>query len=419
MKKIISALLAICMCLSLVLLFAACGEESGEPSKNRDKGKVLLNGVPLEQYVIIYPKDDDDMEEAAEYLAACAKKRFSVEMNFLSDRQPLAEYEILLGSINRDTSSVQSEALTKDEYYIAPLDKKVWISGAFLTTICTAIDSFLESFERVGKDRCLELTAPKKGSDLSHLRVMTYNLLGGTNHTNRDHERINMVLDLIGKYQPDIFGVQEATPNWMASLRERFGDRYDSVGVGRYANGSGEASAIFYLKDKFECLDSGTRWLSETPDVPGSKLDHPEYTSEYVRIYTYAKLKEKATEKVFLHVNTHLDTNDAACNEQARILMQELSAYNLEGIPCLITGDFNFGKDSSPYEIITMSGFADTLEVAERTRNSNMLWVDHIFASQSIDVSYHRICTETYARASGEVLQPSDHKPVFIDCVIS
>lgn len=423
MKKLLCLLLALCMCLSLSMLFTACDEEPTDPNADDtapQEGQVLLNGVPLADYVIIYPSGDDHMKEAADYLVTAIKDRYSCVLQRSSDALSASDagsatgYEILLGNTNRDTSAVQGVTLTKDDYMIAPVGKSVWLTSSSLTLLYKAIDDFEASFVSDGKNTCMELSAPKKVSDTSYLRIMSYNVLGGTNHASRDFERINMLLDLIEKYEPDIFGVQEATPNWMSSLRERFGDRYDSVGVGRYADGSGEACAIFYLKSKYECLDSGTRWLSRTPEIPGSRLDE----SEYIRVYTYVKLKDKQTGKIFLHANTHLDLEDWACEEQADILMGELQSYKEEGLTLIVTGDYNCAKGSEAYRILTNTGFLDSIDIAEQTQNKEALWVDHIFLSKGIDVPYYQICTETYARANGEIVQPSDHRPVFIDCVI-
>ena len=425
MKKLLCLLLALCMCLSLSLLFTACEEEPETPPEEPQEGQVLLNGVPLADYVIVYPSGDDHMKEAADYLVAALNNKFSCVLQrtsdalLSSDRESATGYEILLGNTNRDTSSVQDATLTKDEYMIAPLEKKVWVTGVFPTMLYKAIDAFVASFVNDGKNTSFALSAPKKESGSDFLRVMSYNLHAGANHTNRDFELIDMVLNLIEKYEPDIFGVQEATPNWMSSLRERFGDRYDSVGVGRYANGSGEACAIFYLKDRFEILDNdtGTRWLSNTPDVPGSRLEN----SEYTRIYTYAKFKDKKTGKVFLHANTHLDLDDLACEEQANILIEELKPYKEAGIPLIATGDYNCRKGSFAYITMTdarWGGLSDSLDVADYTLNGSNSMIDHIFLSKEVDVTYYQVCTETYARANGEIVQPSDHKPVFIDCVL-
>ena len=419
MKKLLCTLLVLCMCMSVGLLFASCEEEpdvTPQPEPE-DKEEVLLNGIPLTNYKIIYPAGDDLLKEAAESLADALKTKYSCALPSSSDAASTAEHEILLGNIDRDTSSVQSEALTKDDYQIAPLGKKIWLSGGSLLSLYKCIDDFVASFVQSGNDLCMNLSAPKRGSDASYSRVMTYNVLASTNHTNRDLEKINMVLDLIEKYEPDIFGVQEATPNWMSSLRDRFGDRYDSVGVGRYKDGSGEASAIFYLKDEYELLDSGTRWLSETPDVPGSRS----FGSQYVRIYTWAKLKEKSTGKIFLHANTHLDLDDYACEMQAELLMEELQPYRDAGIPVILTGDFNCRSYDLAYQIINDKRYGamkDSLNEAEHKRNNADGMIDHIFLTDEVKALYYQVCTEKFARANGEVIQPSDHKPVFIDCVL-
>lgn len=432
MKKLLCLLLALCMCFSLSMLFTACDDEPADqpPPEEPQEGQVLLNGVPLADYVIVYPEGDSDMEEAAGYFIAFAKSELSVKMRAVSDQQAAAEYEILLGNTNRDTSSVQNVTLTKDEYYIAPLGKSVWISGIFPTKMHKAIDNLLASFVKVGNDMCFELAASKKESDFSHVRIMSYNVWGGTNNPgyNVDEERIGMVLDLIEKYEPDIFGLQEVVQHgWRKTLDAHFGDLYASVGVGRYANGGGESCAIYYLKSKFECLESGTRWLSETPDVPGSII--PE-GSKSVRIYTYAKLKEKATGKVLLHVNTHLD-NSGANVRQAEILMEEIAACNTEGLPCIITGDFNFGKDTEGYKNVTGEGYIDSLDVANYRESSvtddkishdglisRYELIDHIFVTNDIKVPFYQLCTEKYACENGEIVQPSDHRPVYIDCVL-
>ena len=421
MKKILCLLLAMCMCLSLGLLFTACDEEPTDPNTDDttpQEGQVLLNGVPLADYTIVYPSGDDNMKGAADYLVTALKEKFSCVLQRTSDAAP-TEYEILLGNTSRDTSAVQGISLTKDDYMIAPLEKKVWITGVFPTMLYKAIDAFVASFVNDGKNTTFELSAPQKESGSDFLRVMSYNVLGGTNHSNRDFERIDMLLDLIEKYEPDIFGVQEATPNWMSSLREHFGDRYDSVGVGRYANGSGEACAIFYRKDRFEIVDgvTGTRWLSNTPDVAGSRLEN----SEYTRIYTDAKFKDKQTGKVFLHANTHLDLDDVACEEQANILIEELKPYKEAGLPLIVTGDYNCAKGSFAYITMTdarWGGLNDSLDIADYTLNGSNSMIDHIFLSKGVDVAYYQVCTETYTRANGEVVQPSDHKPVYIDCVL-
>ena len=77
--------------------------------------------------------------------------------------------------------------------------------------------------------------------------------------------RKDRVMALIAFYEYDIIGVQEARPEQMADMKQM--TEYASVGVGRDGEQGGEFSAIFYRTDRIQILDSGTFWLSETPEV--------------------------------------------------------------------------------------------------------------------------------------------------------
>lgn len=76
---------------------------------------------------------------------------------------------------------------------------------------------------------------------------------------------------LIRFYGFDVLGVQEAKPSQMSDLRAMPG--FASVGVGRDGGDRGEYSAIFYRTDRLRVLDSGTFWLSETPDTVSKGWD--------------------------------------------------------------------------------------------------------------------------------------------------
>ena len=75
-------------------------------------------------------------------------------------------------------------------------------------------------------------------------------------------------------------------------------------GVGRDNGQSlGETAVIFYRKDKFELLEQNTFWLSETPEVPGSRS----WETSDTRIATWGKFEVKATGKIIYVFNTHFD----------------------------------------------------------------------------------------------------------------
>ena len=94
----------------------------------------------------------------------------------------------------------------------------------------------------------------------------------------------------IEKISPDIMGLQECTHEWMAYLSEKFSAEYGIIGEGRDGTHTSEDqfNPILYRKDKFTLIDSGTRWLSETPEVKYSVS----YDSACRRIASWAMLEQ-------------------------------------------------------------------------------------------------------------------------------
>jgi endonuclease/exonuclease/phosphatase family metal-dependent hydrolase len=255
----------------------------------------------------------------------------------------------------------------------------------------------------------------KKHEGEDAITVMSFNLMAGAQ---KGDKRVDRVIQTILKYRPAVIGVQEATDNWMNLLRERLGDTYTVVGVGRNADGHDEHSAILYLTEEFDCLESGTKWLSDTPDVAGSKFE----SSHYTRIMTYAHLSRKSDGRQFLHVNTHLDyttklEEEATQVAQIDVLLEEIAKFS--SIPSIITGDFNATPNSQVYRIVTDAGYRDTVNntpSANRAPTYHGLMgttgepshIDFIFNKGMAYNSYYRICTE---RVNNENV--SDHYPIF------
>lgn len=162
--------------------------------------------------------------------------------------------------------------------------------------------------------------------------------------------RKDRVADYIKKNHIEVIGMQEVLHPQLEDLLERLPE-YDYVGVGRTDGATkGEYSPVFFLKDKFEVLEKGNFWLSETPDVPGSKG----WDAALERIASYAKLKDKATGKIFMAVNTHFDhVGVVARRESAKLIMRKIQQI-VGDRPAVVTGDFNVTEDDEAYK--TMVG---------------------------------------------------------------
>lgn len=238
---------------------------------------------------------------------------------------------------------------------------------------------------------------------------MSYNILCWGKEGHEREKREPLVLEIIRKNDPDTLGVQEATPEWMDFLKANL-DGYAYEGVGRDdGDNKGEYSAVFYKKDKYETVDSGNFWLSETPDKPGKGWD-----AACVRICSWVLLKDKETGKKFIHLNTHLDhIGVEARKEGMRLIFDKAESFSA---PTIVTGDFNFEQGSDFYEGLVSGKLRDSKFAAEISDDGvtynafgeyDGAIIDFIMVSPEISVKKYSVVNEIL---NGEY--PSDHFPV-------
>lgn len=170
-------------------------------------------------------------------------------------------------------------------------------------------------------------------------KIMSFNVQTENGTQVRADIRADMLRDLLDEYMPDSIGMQEVTTLWRDMMNNFiFNDSYASVGDPRTPGG--EANPIYYRTDKFELVDSGTFWLSDTPEVEGSYLEG----CLYPRICTWAHLRDRATGKEFVHFNTHLDHlsgSDGKSLRKQQIIVILKFAQRFGDIPMVLTGDLN------------------------------------------------------------------------------
>ena len=84
-----------------------------------------------------------------------------------------------------------------------------------------------------------------------------HNSGGGDSPNDWEHRR-HATRQMIRQEAPDVFGVQGRSPTSCNTLDES-AHQYARVGVGRDdGDKAGETAAIYYLRDRFDLLDSGT-----------------------------------------------------------------------------------------------------------------------------------------------------------------
>lgn len=265
---------------------------------------------------------------------------------------------------------------------------------------------------------------PNDAAIVQPVTLMSFNLRydnpgDGINAWPRRRDRVAGVIRFHGAH---VIGVQEALVTMLDDLGAML-PSYRRVGVGRTdGKARGEFSAILYDTTRVTALESGTFWLSPTPDVVGSRG----WDAALERIATWARLRDRRTGCTWVHVNTHFDhVGDSARVESARLIRRRLGAL-AQGAPLTMTGDFNATPSHPAYTTLTTGTAADdsrplrdALHVSETPHYGPLsTWngfteieperrIDFIFVSDGVRVLRHGILPD---RWDGRFL--SDHLPV-------
>jgi endonuclease/exonuclease/phosphatase family metal-dependent hydrolase len=185
------------------------------------------------------------------------------------------------------------------------------------------------------------------GAAAEPLRVMSFNIRYGTapDGENAWPHRKGLVVKVLQEEKPDLVGLQEALRDQIEVLVEALPE-LTLVGVGRDANGGGEYSAILYRRSRFDLSDAGTFWLSETPEVPGSRT----WGNNLPRICTWARLLDRSNKRRFVFFNTHWDHESQSARVHSGELMgKRIAELTSADEPAVVTGDFNAAPENPAF----------------------------------------------------------------------
>lgn len=246
------------------------------------------------------------------------------------------------------------------------------------------------------------------------LRIMSFNIR--CTNVGRDtwEDRIGIVTDTMVNSKADSIGVQEATPEWMATLKETLTD-YDYVGVARDdGKNQGEYSAVFYLKDKYNLVDSGNFWLSETPEKPSLGWD-----AACIRICTWAVLENKETKEQYVHVNSHFDHEGIKAREESvKMILAHIEEY--KDLPVVFTADMNVVEGSDNYVQFTKVlhdtkyQAKDTMDYLTYHDTKPSKYEDEIIDYVMVNDNFNAL-TYKVVTAGVDERYVSDHFPVYAD----
>ena len=218
---------------------------------------------------------------------------------------------------------------------------------------------------------------------------------------------------------PAVLGTQEGSRAMLDDLVSRLPQRYRWVGEGRGGEGHDEQGAVVYDTSALTLLDLRHRWLSSTPEVPGSMASD----ADLPRMLTAARFHDREAGSTFTVVCTHLDhLGVRARAEGAAIVAAEAS----DG-PTVVLGDVNDpAEGSKAYRILTTSGLVDALAPRDRRsrRLGTFIGVDPDFEGGGRQIDWVLVTPDiavsdawVEAGPPGEAAL-SDHRPVVADVVI-
>lgn len=262
-------------------------------------------------------------------------------------------------------------------------------------------------------------SVPQKSTEAT--RVMSFNVRCVSDKEGSIYTRSQIVTAILDQYAPDSFGVQEATPEWLDIIDDKLDDLYARVGEGRSPiEMFTEYSAVYYRKDKFNLLDSGTIWLSETPEKKYTK----DFDSKHNRIASWAVLENKETGVKYTHINTHLDhVLESTRVEQSKVLLNKIAELEKE-TTIICTGDFNTYETAQAYSVMTEK-MTDTKLVAKISDTGITFHkygtieehkdgaIDFIFATEGTEAEMYKIIRDTF-----KGFYPSDHYPIVADVIL-
>ena len=257
------------------------------------------------------------------------------------------------------------------------------------------------------------------------VRLMTYNVRLDTpdDLENVWANRKARLINVIKFNKAEIFCLQEPLPNQVNDLQQAFPE-FGYYGVGREdGQNKGEFNPVFYDKRRFSVLENGTFWLSETPEVAGSKG----WYATLPRIVTWLKMQDMMSGSSFYLFNTHFDHSSQNARDQSAVLLIAKVQEIAQGEAIIISGDFNDSPTSKPYKTIieNASGLElkDAVTVSKYPHHGPSFTfvgfdfigvpgrvIDYIFVNQKIDVTWHATITDNW-----DGVYPSDHLPVLIE----
>jgi endonuclease/exonuclease/phosphatase family metal-dependent hydrolase len=265
------------------------------------------------------------------------------------------------------------------------------------------------------------------------LKVITFNVLCSICDREGYHpwaERLDEIQGILAEYDADLLGIQELV--WaeedhdevaaLMALHPEYTALYH-IGQGMGLLGSFSAypdSTLYFRTSRFDILESGTFWLSPTPDEP--------YSTGFAdavlpRLMVWAKLHDLESGQELLFCNSHFDPNSPSQALSVPVVFERLGDA-IASMPTFMVGDFNSNPASEAYGLMTQGSgetqweLTDSYTVAsdveivhsqgDETPYAAQSRIDHIFfRGESTSVAHWLVDLRKFGEPP---LYPSDHR---------
>lgn len=202
---------------------------------------------------------------------------------------------------------------------------------------------------------------------------------------------------------PDFIGMQEAN-NFQTRYLAQLLRGYRFVGVRNPSPAAWQNNLIFYRRE-WACLRQAHFFLSETPHEV-SKLPGSKWPRQCV-IALFGRGEER-----LVCVTTHFDFDESVQKKSAELVLEFLDGFP-QGIPVVITGDFNAPPESLAHAAFQTGGFRDSFDNAHTSTFHGFTGTD---LGEHIDWILYKggmeVAEATVIKSAFGGIFPSDHFPV-------
>ncbi len=254
---------------------------------------------------------------------------------------------------------------------------------------------------------------------MENFQIVTFNLryLWDKDGVNSFVHRSGLILEKISGEKPDVICFQEAVDKNMEFLSRNLNDYY-FMHAHRSAEYSGEGVAIAYRKERFNLFSLDSFWLSDTPEVAGSRI---EGQSSCPRICQCALLQEKSSGELFRVVNVHLDYGnpEVEAKEMAQIIAYLNEKNAIVDVPFFVLGDFNSEPDSKAIALCNNSKSPKMIDLTDKIESTfhgfgtkcSDCKIDYIFTDEKTAEIPHTV--ERWEECLNGIYL-SDHYPISV-----